>query len=198
MELIFNSSGSQKVFEQLGKDTYKICWGITDDYHYEVIFKGSVSSDGLAGLIENNEYTIQELKEIIELSGLPEADSVLFLKEMISRLIIKNDSSSEVNEFLIGGLPVWLDKETRVGLALRFSSEKGMGLTETTLWLNGMQFPFKIDVAEQVLGAIEVYASMCYDNTQRHLFEIQKLSTIEELINYDYKSGYPDKLNLSL
>ena len=93
---------------------------------------------------------------------------------------------------------LWLDKETRVGLALRFASEKGMGLTETTLWLNGMQFPFKLTVAEQILGTIEVYASMCYDNTQKHLAEIQKLSSVEELVKYNYKAGYPDKLNLSM
>lgn len=196
MELVFNCKEAPKVFEYIKQDTYKICWGITDDTHYEVIFQGPISSDALAGIIGNNEYTVQEIKEIADLSALPEADSVLFLKEMISRLIIKYDSSNEVNEFFIRGLPVWLDKETRVGLALRFSSEKGMGLTETTLWLNGMQFPFNLSTAEQILGAIEVYASMCYDNTQRHLFEIQKLTSVKELVNYDYKSGYPDKLNL--
>ena len=198
MELIFNYNGSPKAFEYVEQDTYRVCWGITEDTHYEVLFKGPISSDALAGIIENDEYTVRELKEITELSGLPEADSVLFLKKMISRLIVKYDSSSEVNEFLIGELPVWLDKETRVGLALRFASEKGMGLTETTLWLNGMQFPFKLNIAEQILGAIEVYASMCYDNTQKHLAEIQKLSSVEELVKYNYKAGYPDKLNLSM
>jgi hypothetical protein len=45
-----------------------------------------------------------------------------------------------------------------------------------------------------MLYTIEIYASKCYDNTQKHLAEIQKIETLEELKNYDYKSGYPEYL----
>ena len=55
------------------------------------------------------------------------------------------DQSSEVNEFYIHDLPVWLDKETRVGLRLRFESETAVGKTETTLWYNNMQFPLQLE-----------------------------------------------------
>jgi hypothetical protein len=46
----------------------------------------------------------------------------------------------------------------------------------------------------QMLYALEVYASACYDNTQRHLAAVDSLSTIEEIQSYDYTTGYPDKL----
>lgn len=184
-------------FENLQNDVYRINWGIDNEKHYTSLFKvGVIYSTVLEEMINNDEFTVPELKEMIDLSGLKEEDAVKFLKNMISRLIVKRDSSSEINEFYISGIPVWLDKETRVGLALRFASEKGAGRTDTTLWMNGMQFPFKLNVAEQVLGAIEIYASQCYDNTQRLLSEIQKLETIEELIKFDYKAGYPEKLRL--
>jgi hypothetical protein len=45
-----------------------------------------------------------------------------------------------------------------------------------------------------MLYAIELYASACYDNTQRHLAAIKELQTIEEIESYDYKAGYPEKL----
>ena len=104
------------------------------------------------------------------------------------------DSSSEVNEFYIQGMPVWLDKNTRVGLRLRFESEAALGKIETTLWYNGIQFPLKLEDAVNMLHAIELYASACYDNTQYHIAQINNLETIEDVKNYNYKSGYPEKL----
>lgn len=104
------------------------------------------------------------------------------------------DSSDNVNEFVISNRAVWLDKATRAGLLLRFQAEQAQGVTDTTLWHEGRQFPLKVDQAIQMLYAIELYASACYDNTQRHLAAIQTLHTIEEVDNYDYKAGYPEKL----
>lgn len=46
----------------------------------------------------------------------------------------------------------------------------------------------------RMLLAIEIYASGCYDNTQRHLAEVDKLETKEEIESYDYRSGYPNIL----
>lgn len=105
------------------------------------------------------------------------------------------DQSSEVNEFYIHKLPVWLDKETRVGLRLRFESETAVGKTETILWYNNMQFPLQLEDAINMLHAIELYASACYDNTQAHLANVEKLTTEEEITEYDFRTGYPEKLN---
>ena len=105
------------------------------------------------------------------------------------------DESSEVNEFFIHDIPVWLDKTTRVGLKLRFESEIAMGKTETTLWYNNIQFPLPLENAIQMLFAIEVYASSCYDMTQYHLAQVNELEDINEIENYDYTTGYPEKLN---
>ena len=109
--------------------------------------------------------------------------------------IIDYDKSTEVNQFFVNGLSVWLDKATRAGLLLRFQAEKAQGLVSTALWYNGQQFPLSVDNAIAMLYAIELYASACYDNTQRHLAAINELKTIEEIEQYDYKVGYPDKLN---
>lgn len=108
--------------------------------------------------------------------------------------ILHFDSSEEVNIFYIQGLPVWLDKATRAGLKLRFEAEIAMGKTDTVLWYNGIQFPLSLEQAIQMLYAIEVYASACYDNTQKHLTAIDNFETIEEIDLYDYLVGYPDKL----
>jgi len=108
--------------------------------------------------------------------------------------IVYFDSSPEVNEFYIQDLSVWLDKATRAGLMLRFQAEEAVGKENTTLWYGNHQFELTISNAMQMLYFIENYASACYDNTQRHLANIEKLETVEEIKSYDYTTGYPEKL----
>ena len=105
------------------------------------------------------------------------------------------DSSDEINIFYIQGLPVWLDKATRAGLKLRFEAELAMKEENTTLWYGNQSFTLQLNMAIQMLYAIEVYASKCYDNTQKHLANVEKLETLEEIMEYEYKVGYPEKLN---
>ena len=124
-------------------------------------------------------------------------ESLEFHKALLRERILALDSSEHVNSFSIGGTKTWIDKATRVGLKLRFEAEKRLGKTETTLWQNGMQFPLPLvgDVtALDMLDGIELYASTCYDVTQMHLANIVTLTSVEEVKNYDYLAGYPQKL----
>ena len=104
------------------------------------------------------------------------------------------DMSNEVNCFYVNDVSVWLDKATRSGLMLRFQAEIASGLTETTLWYNGMEFPLATEQAVQMLYALELYASKCYDTTQKHMATVSKLETKEEIAQYDFRIGYPEKL----
>ena len=116
------------------------------------------------------------------------------IKERKVGEIIAYDDSKAVNDFTIGGVSAWLDKDTRSGLRLRFEAETAVGRTETTLWDKGQSFTLPLPQAQQLLLALELYASECYDNTQRHIGEVQKLDTIEAVEAYDYTIGYPAKL----
>lgn len=108
--------------------------------------------------------------------------------------ITEYDASSAVNEFFMQGKPIWLDKATRAGLMLRFQSESTLGDEMTTLWYNGEQYQLPLTHAINMLYMIEKYASKCYDNTQYHLAEVNKLTTVEDVENYNYTTGYPEKL----
>lgn len=124
--------------------------------------------------------------------------NISFLKERAKANVLEYDGSSSINQFTISDVNVWLDKATRAGLKLRFESEKANGLTETTLWYNGMKFVLDIDVALNMLFAIEMYASACYDKTQEHLANIDALEVVDTIVGYDHTVGYPDKLVFSL
>lgn len=116
-------------------------------------------------------------------------------KEHIKKEILRYDASPEVNEFYVNGESIWLDKSTRTGLLLRLQSEQILGDTETTLWYGTKKFVLPIDIAQMMLHQVEKYASQCYDNTQMHLANIEEITDMDELRNYDYTIGYPEKLN---
>lgn len=108
--------------------------------------------------------------------------------------ILRHDSSHEVNGFYIEDQELWLDKATRVGLKLRFDAEIASGQTNTTLWYEGIPFNLELANAVQMLNAIELYASACYDNTQMHIATVKSMEMIDDIKHYDYRIGYPDKL----
>lgn len=143
--------------------------------------ESQILEDGWAEYVPNNSKPTEE--EILSME-----------KKHKKKEIEYYDTSKSVNQFYVQDIPVWIDKADRAGLLLRFQAENAMGMEDTTLWYNGMQFPLKVTQAIQMLYAIEIYASACYDNTQKHLSEIDKLTSIEDVRNYNYKTGYPEKL----
>lgn len=108
------------------------------------------------------------------------------------------DVSNEVNGLYINGIKLWIDRDEREALERRFNIELNKGNTNATLWKNGIKFVLDINIALQLLDELEYYAIQCYDNTQEHLVNVNNITTIEELENYDYRSGYPDMLRFDI
>ena len=104
------------------------------------------------------------------------------------------DSSDNVNIFYVNDIPMWLDKATRAGLMLRLQAESAMNIQETTLWYNTFEFKLPTNMALQMLYALEIYASKCYDNTQLHIANVEHIESLNELKSYDYTIGYPEVL----
>lgn len=123
-----------------------------------------------------------------------EEEKLAIAKRDKKRNISYYDKSSAVNQFYIADTPMWLDKETRTGLKLRFEAEIAMGKSDTTLWADGVQYPLSLETAIQMLYALEVYASASYDNTQAHLAAVDAMTSVEEVEAYDHTAGYPEKL----
>lgn len=108
------------------------------------------------------------------------------------------DTSSSVNGFMLNGLLVWLDKATRVGLMNSTTIAKAAGQQTTTLWLGGLKLVVDCDKAIQLLSALEMYALECFNVTASHKQAVSELTTIEEVIAYDYRTGYPKMLEMSV
>ena len=105
------------------------------------------------------------------------------------------DKSNCVNSFDLLGKSMWLDKSTRVGLFNSISIEKQIGKTDTVLWYDAIKYIIPIPDALAMLNKIEMYALNCYNVTQSHIAAVRTLQTIEEVESYNFKVGYPAKLN---
>lgn len=119
-------------------------------------------------------------------------------KKEVIRKIDEYDTSVNVNSFKLNGVDVWLSKDTRVGLMNSISIEKAAGKEQSVLWFNSICVTVNCDSAIQMLSALELYALDCYNKTAKHKVNVQNLSSIEEVHNYDYTQGYPSKLEFTI
>lgn len=119
-------------------------------------------------------------------------------QKLMQERISTYDSSPSVNGFLLNGLRVWLNKDTRVGLMNSTQIAKGMGQTTTTLWFGGMKMEVDCDKAITLLSALEMYALECFNTTAKHKAAVEKMQTVEEVLGYDYTQGYPEQLKMEV
>lgn len=127
-----------------------------------------------------------------------EADVLNSAKSAVLAAIEAYDTSSAVNGFILNGQRVWLDKATRVGLMNSTTIAKAMGQPTTTLWLSDVKLVVECDKAIQLLSALEMYALECFNVTAAHKKAVAEMSTVEEVLGYDYTAGYPKMLEMSV
>lgn len=108
------------------------------------------------------------------------------------------DSSEEVNSFTIGSLNMWLTVQERQQISTQIASNEAVGRETMTRWFKGHEFTFPISLWKEMLVSLEVYAGDALNVTESHKAAVNALETIEEVDNYDYKSGYPQKLHFNI
>lgn len=151
-------------------------------------------------LSEGSNDQIEDIKYMIKVDfGKAEEKSPLDIaKEKVIREIDNYDTSIEVNSFKLNGISVWLDKDTRVGLMNSINIEKAVGKSESTLWLNGIKLVVNCDAAIKMLSALELYALNCFNKTAEHKKSVNSLTKVNEVQKYNYKTGYPEKLDFKI
>lgn len=141
-----------------------------------------------------------EIKSIIQ--AFKADDDIEAWKAIRTAQIEAYDSSPYVNNFKLNGVNAWLDKNTRVGLVNMLNSDWG-DTPIPDLWLDD-EHPVSLPNAETglaLLSEIEKYAAKCYSVTQRLLVSVKnmtKLKSFDSLRNFDYKSAYPEQLDLKV
>lgn len=161
-------------------------------------YQNSVTIDS-AGVDEYNDYLkyIFNAKMVVK-RDLELEEALVIAKEKLFNKISEYDKSDEVNGFLLNGELFWLDRETRMSVSYSTSQEKALGNETTTIWLGGKSMVLPCEIVLGLLSQLEVYAKKCYNKTAEHKAAVDKLKKLEDVESYDYKSGYPERLNLEV
>ena len=156
-------------------------------------------------IVKNSTYTLDEIfniyKELFPTNKqwseiLIAREGVLnffSLKNILKKSIAYYDTSKYVNSFYYQDKQYWLSKDVRIGLFRLIDS----GAKQITLQLNDNYLIISSDKLKEFLNQLEVYAGKCFSITAEHLQNIKQLSTIEELLKYDYTAKYPNKVILN-
>lgn len=119
-------------------------------------------------------------------------------QKMVLEKITEWDTSSAVNGFILNGQRVWLDFELRDRVYQGNERLQRIGRTDTTLWLGKQCYNLSIEQAQNIISHIEAYAKDCYNVTAAHKKAVSEMSTVEEVLGYDYTAGYPEVLTMNV
>ena len=149
-----------------------------------VLFSGIPTVEQLA------EWGFEEYVEPVptqeELLARAKADKIAELKSY--------DSSDAVNSFSVNGVSMWVPADKRAVLRISIEAYKALGAESITKVWDGQEYTFPVSDWDTMLNQVEVYASECFNQTQRHAAAINALDTIEAVNEYDFTQGYPEKL----
>ena len=102
----------------------------------------------------------------------------------------KVQNIEDSKEFEYKGEKLWWDKNTRAGLVNLVNSTS----ENISIVANDKIIEIAPEVLKDLLNTLEVYSSKCFVQTYKHLELIDKLQTLEDILNYDYTLGYPEKV----
>ena len=144
-------------------------------------------------------YEIVETEEEREERERREAEElarrIATAREQKTAEIDRYDKSDAVNTFTFSGQRMWFDKNERSAIRHGVESCEGSGMETYSIWYGGKEYTLPTAVCRQMLNAVEIYAIRCFDTTERHKANVSTLETIEDIVNYNYREGYPEPLN---
>lgn len=120
-------------------------------------------------------------------------------RDMLSK-IYEYDYSENVNSFTINGaITAWFSVQER----LNYQRSVDAALSEDQnanmqFFVNDTLLEVPAAAAKSMLSQIQLYADKCFIVTKTHKLAVEKLTTIEEVDNYNFKTSYPEKLNFNL
>lgn len=153
-------------------------------------------------LIENATSTedLETIKSdlINDYNNINEEDTDLeIVRRNKLREIDAYDTSNNVNGFYLDENLVWLDRNTRTSLSNTLDCSEIMGRETINIWFSGIFVSLPINLCRQMLAALEIYASDCYNITAQHKATVNNMANIQDIEAFDVTQGYPQMLSFN-
>lgn len=147
---------------------------------------------------DNPNASIEEVINM-ELKIVPVPDPLVKAKNIVNNEINKYDKSNNVNNFIINNvINDWFSVQERLNYKQSIEAAKLLGEETLDFLVNGMPFTVSVANAEYMLAQIQRYADKCYMVTEQHKYNVNNLTSVEEVKAYNYKEGYPEMLKFEL
>lgn len=147
-----------------------------------------------------NEHPNASVKEVFEMTLTPKPEITIdSIKQSKIDEISIYDESENVNSFIVNDtITAWFTVEERLNYKQSIEAAKLMNVDKLSFFIGDIKLDITPELGEQMLAMIQLYADQCFIVTKQHKLNVQALETIEEVSNYDYRSGYPEKLKFEL
>lgn len=168
---------------------------------YEARMKGEADPYNFEELTAQRQAARERISDInIELDRLDgkeptTAELLAVAKSKKQTEITEYDNSANVNSFIIGGLPMWLNFELRSRLKASLEAIEAAGGESMTKSFGGIEYTFSTAQWRAMVNAVENYAGQCQTITEGHRAAVEALTTVKKVQSYDYTVGYPEKIN---
>ena len=170
-------------------------------------FKGILRVDGYQVINPSEEQLLAAgYVEYVPPVPAEPTEEELFLQARQNKLaeLHDYDGSDAVNDCIISyqgeEIHYWAKVEERTELekAVRNCMEMGRENYRLDLRDKGVSMTIPCGTLLQMLAALEVYAVDCFNVTTDHEFAIRACSTMQQLKEYDFTVGYPEKLTFNI
>lgn len=212
------------VIERIGEDVHMLRWGKKDVVEKVSVLNEETGEHELTGetletdwcTYESGEYRgvlskamldrcfarsqrppkMRELMEVGAYMGMTEEQMLPWMKERLLDTVARYDKSSEVEDFTVGGVHLWLNSEMRAKVRENLETAQQKGEENVTLRYNGMAFPMTVAMGWQLYYAVLDYARATWDVTEIHNAAIPSLETVDAVCEYEeyFPTAYPEKL----
>lgn len=151
----------------------------------------------------HNEHPEASVKEVLNMELNPVVEPkehIRTLEEAKNEMKQKIDKYhlGDIHKFTINGAETWFDFNQRTEYRQNIESSRRLGYDTTQFYVWDNIYSVNIDEFEKCLDKIQVYNNECDITAKNHELMVNSLETIEEVDNYDYMAGYPERLNFSL
>lgn len=112
--------------------------------------------------------------------------------------IIDYNTSDNVDAFLLNGEKHWLTRDERAMAKLSTEARQRLGHYTTEQCLGGKFYTIPCDTLLTMLARLEDYALSCFNYAIRQQAEVNAITSLEEVENYDVTKGYPEMLTFTI
>ena len=184
-------------YELLSNNTFKIYFNPVEETQTRTHIDPKTNEETSEDVrVYRVNYIEKEYPELLQ--AITDKNDLLTSKLLLLERINAYDQSENVNSFVVNDEQVWLDKATRVGLMNSVTIEKNSGKANSIIWLNNKGITVDCTTLIEMLNSLELYALACYNKTEEHKSNVEKLTDVSQLDNYDYTQDYPEKLEFTL